>query len=146
MNNIKIEQVQLVREKGFAYVGGDSISTSEKAHQILRPLIERETVETFWAICLSTKNQIETVQLVSRGSLDATLVHPRETFRLAILSGAAAIIVGHNHPSGSSDPSNEDRRLTGRLKRSGEILGIPLLDHLVIGGETYFSFADHGWE
>lgn len=145
MNNIGIEQVQVVREKGFAYAGGDSISTSEKAHEILRPLVERETVETFWAICLNGKNQIETVQLVSRGSLGATLVHPRETFRLAVLSGAAAIIVGHNHPSGSLDPSSEDGRLTGRLRRAGEILGIPVLDHLIIGSEGYFSFADHGW-
>ena len=78
------------------------------------------------------------------GSLTASVVHPREVWKPAILSNAAAIICGHNHPSGAPQPSNEDRVLTARLVESGKLLGISILDHVIIGDGTsaYFSFAD----
>ncbi len=101
--------------------------------------------EHFWILGLNTKNVIQYADLVSLGSLSAAIVHPRETFRLAITRATANIIVGHNHPSGDTKPSQEDILLTKRLCQAGEILGINVLDHVIVGGEgTYFSFRDNG--
>jgi DNA repair protein RadC len=82
--------------------------------------------------------------VVSRGTIDATLAYPREVFRAALLSNAARIIVAHNHPSGDPTPSPADRLLTARLVSAGEILGIPLADHLVVGDGTWVSFRNLG--
>jgi DNA repair protein RadC len=101
--------------------------------------------EHFWILGLNTKNVIQYADLVSLGSLSASIVHPRETFRLAVMKATAAIIVGHNHPSGDTKPSQEDILLTKRLCQAGEILGIKVLDHVIIGSEgNYFSFCDNG--
>jgi DNA repair protein RadC len=81
---------------------------------------------------------------VSIGSLSSSLAHPREVFKPAILANAAAIILGHNHPSGEPTPSREDVELTKRLKEGAELLGIRLLDHIVIGDEKWFSFSEDG--
>lgn len=80
------------------------------------------------------------------GSLDASVVHPREVFKAAIVANAAALICAHNHPSGDPEPSREDRAITERLRQAGTLLGIPVLDHIVLGDGTthYFSFADAG--
>ena len=83
--------------------------------------------------------------LVSQGTLTASLVHPREVFAPALREAAAAIVILHNHPSGDARPSREDHEVTRRLCQVGEILGIPLLDHIVIGAEGYASFAQKGW-
>ena len=82
---------------------------------------------------------------VSEGSLTLSIVHPREVFSLAIREAAAAVIFLHNHPSGDPQPSTEDRELTRRLVAAGELLGIQVLDHLIIGDNRYLSFADQGW-
>ncbi len=101
--------------------------------------------EHFWILGLNTKNVVQYADLVSLGSLSASIVHPRETFRLAVMKATAAIIVGHNHPSGDTRPSQEDILLTKRLSQAGEILGITVLDHVIIGSEgKYFSFKDNG--
>jgi DNA repair protein RadC len=83
--------------------------------------------------------------VVSVGSLSASLVHPREAFKVAILANAASVILVNNHPSGDPEPSPEDSRVTDRLKRGGELLGIPVLDHVVIDDGRYHSFADGGF-
>jgi DNA repair protein RadC len=95
---------------------------------------------------LDQKNQVIGLHTVSIGSLTASIVHPRECFKPAILSNAAAIILAHNHPSGDCQPSREDRALTQRLVETGKLLGISVLDHIIIGDGTssYFSFADEG--
>src|SRR5207245_2331486 len=95
--------------------------------------------EAFVALHLDYKNRLDGLHVVSIGSLSASLVHPREVFKAAILSNAAAIIVVHNHPSGDPTPSREDREITARLKLSGETLGIPLLDHVIVATEGYRS-------
>ncbi len=101
--------------------------------------------EHFWILGLNIKNVVQYADLVSLGSLSASIVHPRETFRLAVMKATAAIIVGHNHPSGDTKPSQEDILLTKRLCQAGEILGIKVLDHVIIGAEgNYFSFRDNG--
>lgn len=99
--------------------------------------------EHFWAISVNTKNVVQYIELVSLGSLSASIVHPRELFRLAIIKSSAALLLCHNHPSGDTRPSQDDILLTRRLVQAGEILGIKILDHVIIG-ESYFSFRDNG--
>ncbi len=89
--------------------------------------------EHFWLACLNTKHRINFIELISLGTLDASLVHPRELFRFAILKGTSKIVIIHNHPSGDVEPSAEDRTLTTRLAEVGRIVGIELLDHIIIG-------------
>ena len=99
--------------------------------------------EHFYVMHLDTRNRVKLVELVSLGTLDQSLVHPRETFRRAIMQGSAHIIVAHNHPSGDVDPSDEDTKVTKLLFEAGQLLGIKLLDHIILGKEELFSFRDN---
>jgi DNA repair protein RadC len=101
--------------------------------------------EHFWALALSTKNQLLRMVEVSVGSLNASIVHPRELFREAVRISAASVVVVHNHPSGDPNPSGADIQLTRRLAKAGDVLGIELLDHVVIGdGGAHASLRDMG--
>ena len=100
--------------------------------------------EHFWVIGLSTRNAIQYIDLVSLGTLNASLVHPREVFRFSILKAVSSIILSHNHPSGDSEPSEEDLRITKRLVEAGKIIGIEVLDHLVIGRGSHVSLKERG--
>ncbi|MGE3152568.1 MAG: DNA repair protein RadC [Nitrospiraceae bacterium] len=101
--------------------------------------------ETFRLLLLDAKHALIRETVISEGTLTASLVHPREVFSVAVRESAAAVICVHNHPSGDPTPSAEDRTLTRRLQDAGEVLGIPVLDHVVIGDGRYVSFADRGW-
>jgi DNA repair protein RadC len=98
--------------------------------------------EEFHALLLDTKNRVLGHRLISIGSLQASIVHPREVFRPAIRCAAASLIVAHNHPSGDPQPSGEDREITKRLEDCGKIIGIPLLDHLILGRNCFYSFQE----
>lgn len=100
--------------------------------------------EYFVALLLDGKNRIIREEQVSEGSLNQSIVHPREVFCRAVKDSAAAVILIHNHPSGDPAPSREDREITRRLKEAGEILGIRVLDHIIIGDGSYFSFVESG--
>ena len=101
--------------------------------------------EAFIVISLDAAHQVIAIRMVSEGTLDRTVVHPREVYVNAITDRAAAIIVAHNHSSGSTDPSKEDQNITLRLKTAGVILGIPVLDHIIIAqGKEYYSFLEAG--
>jgi DNA repair protein RadC len=100
--------------------------------------------EEFRVLLLNAKHRVMGVHTVSIGSLTVSIVHPREVYKAAILANAAAIIGIHNHPSGNPDPSPEDHALTKRLAEAGTLLGITLLDHVIIGENTHYSFADQG--
>ena len=100
--------------------------------------------EVFKAVLLDAKHTVIRDLTISEGSLTVNIVHPREVFNAAVRESAAAVVVLHNHPSGNPDPSPEDYALTERLVEAGEILGIRVLDHIVIGDGTYVSFADKG--
>jgi len=100
--------------------------------------------EYFMSLHLNAKNQLIREVLVSVGSLSTSVVHPREVFSAAVRDSTAALIFLHNHPSGDPSPSREDRECTQRLCRAGRILGIRVLDHIILGYEEYFSFADAG--
>lgn len=98
--------------------------------------------EAFLCLSLDTRHRPLAVDLVSLGSLQSSVVHPREVFRPAVALGAAAIIIAHNHPSGEVHPSAEDEAVTDRLREAGRILGIPLLDHLILGSGRFYCFAE----
>ena len=127
------------------------VSKPEDVANILRAILSAEDEidqekEHFWVIGIYSNSIIKYVDLVTVGILDTSLVHPREVFRRAIILGVSAIFVGHNHPSGSVQPSDEDYRTTSNLRASGEILEIELIDHIIIGNGTkeYFSFKEEG--
>ncbi len=124
---------------------GMQITSSSSVHGHFGPLLADEKRERFFALLLDTKNRLLDSVRISEGSLAASLVHPREAFRPAVRAAAASVIFLHNHPSGDPTPSSEDRRITERLRRAGELLGIPMLDHVVVARDGYFSFADSGW-
>lgn len=105
--------------------------------------LRHETKEYFFAIHLDGKNRICCVDEVSVGSLNQSVVHPREVYKTALLSSAAAIILVHNHPTGDPAPSREDIEITRRLREAGEILGVKLLDHIIIG-DSFLSFVGQG--
>src|SRR5512133_1284671 len=104
----------------------------------------KETKEMFITLHLDGKNRIICMDLVSIGSLNQSIVHPREVFKTALLSNAAAIILVHQHPTGDSSPSSEDLAITRRLKEAGEIMGIKVLDHIIVGDGEYLSFVERG--
>lgn len=139
-------RVTLVRENRAAFPDGP-VRTSSDAARLLEPCFAGLDREQFLVCGLDAKNYIIGVNIVSTGTLTLSLVHPREVFKPLILMNAAAAICAHNHPSGDSTPSAEDRTLTARLKQAGELLGINLLDHIVLadGSARYYSFADEGW-
>lgn len=110
----------------------------------LSPAVRGGRKEHFVAFYLNARSQMLHYETVSIGTLSASLVHPREVFAPAISHTAAALIVAHNHPSGDCTPSSEDKDATRRLSRSGELLGIPLLDHLIVAERGFFSFKEHG--
>lgn len=116
-----------------------------QAIPFLEAALERETVEVGIAVFLSTRHEAIAFQEISRGTINTTLIHPREVLKSALLVNAACYLVAHNHPSSNPDPSPDDTRLTDRLKQAGELIGIPLVDHIVIGGHgRYFSYRAAG--
>lgn len=121
------------------------IGSSNDLFQHYYPRLRDLRHEVFKIILLDAKHAIIRDATVSEGSLTLSIVHPREVFNLAVRESAAAVVLLHNHPSGDPQPSAEDRALTARLVRAGEVLGISVLDHLIIGDKRYISFADQGW-
>ena len=122
---------------------GIQFRSSLNVYQAFKQLAELP-VETFLILHLDTKNRITAMTTISLGTLTSSLVHPREVFRAAIANLTSAVILIHNHPSGDPEPSREDVQITERLCEVGQLIGIRVLDHLVIGSGRYFSFADEG--
>ncbi len=137
-------RITLVSEGGHTAPYGP-LRDSAAAAAALRPCFADLDREQFLVCCLDAKNVSIGVNIVSIGTLTLSIVHPREVFKPAILLNACAIIAAHNHPSGDPTPSAEDRTLTTRLREAGDLLGIRLLDHLILGDERLYSFADQGW-
>jgi DNA repair protein RadC len=121
-----------------------TVTTPRESAQLLMPLLEEEPCDVFALLLLSTRHRVLAYYEVSRGTLDSTLVHPREVFKAAILANAAAIILAHVHPSGDPTPSADDRELTRRLSAAGTLLGIQVLDHIIVGHDRYVSFKELG--
>ena len=121
------------------------IQDSRTAVSMFRPCFEGLDREHFLVCGLDAKHRVIGINLVSVGSLSLSIVHPREVFKPLIVMNAAAWLCSHNHPSGDPAPSQEDRLLTKRLREVGDLLGITLLDHVILGDERHYSFADEGW-
>lgn len=142
---MNVREITLAYGKTVATVDGRRMQTPEDVAGILHAFIGNEVQEVFCVLLLNTRANVIGCVEVSRGTLSASLVHPREVFKPAILGNAANVIVGHNHPSGDPSPSGEDREVTSRLARAGKLLGIRLIDHVVVGAESaYFSFEENG--
>jgi len=136
-NEVKI---QLVRES--KPIKEYSIKTPDDAYELVKDELASLDREAFLVISLSTKNKVLGVNMVSIGSLNANVVHPRDVFKLAILQNASNIILLHNHPSGETEPSKDDIEVTHRLEEAGKLLGIEVIDHIVVGN-TFYSFLEN---
>lgn len=119
-------------------VGGPS-----DAARFMRGVFPDNSREHFVALYLDGAHKVMAFSIVATGCANSCPVHPREVFQNAILSGAISIIIGHNHPSGSTTPSAEDRKVTEVLKAAGELLGIRVLDHVIVGEDDFYSFASN---
>jgi DNA repair protein RadC len=135
---------KVVRERGTIDHALRTIKGPDDAHRLLQARADEETVEVFYVVALSSQSQVLAVFELSRGILNSSLVHPREVFRVAILAGAAGIIVAHNHPSGDPTPSADDRAVTRQLVDAGRLLDVPVYDHVLLAGDRYVSFAEAG--
>lgn len=133
---------QTIREDAPNYLSTTRFTSPQQIFEIFQDL-RLETKEHFITLHLDGKNRILCIDRVSVGSLNQSIVHPREVFKSAVYSSAAAIILVHNHPSLDPAPSREDIEITRRLKECGELLGIKLLDHIIVG-DSYVSFVEQG--
>ena len=144
----KATELKAAMELGRRYqkpsLAGASFCSSLDVASYYRPRMKDLKKETFRCALLDTKNKIIREEVVSVGSLSTSIVHPRDSFKAAIRESAAAVVFIHNHPSGDVKPSQEDILLTKRLVQAGEVLGIQVLDHIIIGDNVHFSFKDHG--
>lgn len=120
------------------------IRSPQDVHSLLSPELRYEGKEHFKALLLDTKNQVIRIRTISIGSLNASLIHPRELFREAIMAASASVIVAHNHPSGDPTPSHEDIEVTKRLLAAGKVIGIDVLDHVVVGDGKFVSLKERG--
>lgn len=142
---LDIVSVRLKKEDTIFYTL-PYIKNDEDAASLFREFLSDMDREVVALLTLDSKMKPINLSVVSMGTLNNSLVHPREVFKTAILSNARSVMLGHNHPSGDPEPSKEDIQITARLQQVGELLGIELLDHIVIGrGDRYRSFARDGY-
>jgi len=143
---IPLWTTKLVKEDQLPIPDGASgyVSSPRDGYTLLRPYAEGEIQENLWVILLNTKRRVIGIERVYRGTLDTTPVRVAEIMRPAILAGASAIIVAHNHPSGDTTPSGSDVAMTKRVIDAGDLLGISVLDHLVISDENSTSMREVG--
>ncbi len=144
MYEIPIVRLEIVRDSGERML---QVSCPEDVVGVARSYIGNEDREHMIALLLDTKNKINGVHTVSIGTLNSSIIHPREVFKAAIMGNAAALILIHNHPSGDPNPSQEDLEVTRRIREAGELIGIPLLDHIILGDGSHVSLKERGeWE
>ena len=140
---IPIYKVSLVRDGSYKSPS-KAITSPPDAFSILEGYMQGLDREHFVVLLLDIKNKVIGINTVSIGNLDTSIAHPREVFKPAILSNAGSILLAHNHPSGDPEPSKEDIEITRRLVKAGEILGIDVIDHLILGDGCYRSLKEEG--
>jgi len=133
----RLEDYSVARDKPL-------VKTPDDVVGVVRSRLKGKQKEHFLALLLDTRNQLIKVSEISIGSLDTSVVHPREVFKEAISASAASVIFAHNHPSGDPEASEDDIELTKRLAKAGEIVGIDVLDHIIIGDKKYLSLKREG--
>lgn len=141
---VNIVSLKLVKESSILYQKR-SVCSPRDGYELLKQFLDDKDREHFIVVSLDTKNQPVSINVCHIGSLNASIVHPREVMKSAILSNAASIIVGHNHPSGKAEPSREDIEVTKRLVEAGKIIGIEVLDHIIVGDGTFTSLKEKGY-
>ena len=141
LESISIVRIKLIKEKG-AYYSAKSITNPGELASVARRFLDNTDREVFLTVNFSTANTINSIHIVSIGSLDRAIVHPREVFKAAILSNASSIALVHNHPSGRLIPSQEDIDITRKLVQCGEILSIKVIDHIIVSDDQHLSFAE----
>ncbi|MQA31759.1 MAG: DNA repair protein RadC [Luteitalea sp.] len=144
LRELRLRYVLKRDHDGQPVMTGRRLGSPPESAAFLIPLLQEEPSEVFVAVFMSTRQRVIAYHEVSRGTIDSTVVHPREVFKAAILANAAALILAHGHPSGDPTPSADDIELTRRLAAAGTLLGIEVLDHLVIGDGRYVSFKELG--
>lgn len=146
---MRLYNYKIVREKTEVYYDGrKSLTSPYSIYEVLKEYYEQNfdmDKEHFSIIMLDTKNKVIGVNLVSMGTLNQTLTHPREIFRPAIMAAANSIFLCHNHPSGNSTPSVEDVSITKRLTEAGQLLGIQVLDHIILGNDNFTSLRQENY-
>lgn len=135
-------RIALVRDGDSEYA--QKIRGGVDVFRLLKDELIGADRERFLVLLLDNRYRVLAIEEVAVGSVSQALVHPREVYKSAVLANATALICVHNHPSGDPAPSDEDRSVTRRLKEAGDLLGIALLDHVIIGSETYHSFKEAG--
>ena len=142
MDETKLNVVRIKLIDDTPLFGNELIQSADDAIFLMQKELRNCDRETFCALHLNAKGKPLSMSVVSIGELNSTLVHPREVFKASILSNASAVIFMHNHPSGELTPSEEDKKATKRLEMAGQILGIPVVDHIIVGEnkDNYYSF------
>lgn len=140
-------RVELVKESASNYnISNESLTNPLMVAKLLNKIfnLENQTDEHFVMLCLNTKNKIIGAFEICIGTIDTSLVNIRGIMQRALLCNASRIMIAHNHPSGNSEPSNEDKKTTENIRKACDLIGIPLLDHIIIGEDKYFSFKGEG--
>jgi len=122
-----------------------SITNPKDIFNIISPVLKGESQENFLVLCLNVRNKLNGYFLVSKGTVDETLVHPRDVFKSAIITNSSSVVLVHNHPGETLRPSREDVATTNRLIETGRIIGIPVLDHIIVNDENYLSLKEEGY-
>lgn len=137
--------IRLVTESQVFYDGKKMSNAALVAEFLMSIGLHEKAQEEFYSLYLNTKNKIVGFEMVSKGTLNSSLVHPREVFKGALLANAHAIILAHNHPSGEVDPSHADKSVTEILVKAGQLLNVEVLDHVILGCTgSYFSLREKG--
>ena len=140
---VDLVSIRMIREGSVIY-RDRKINSPQDAVNLIRAFLENADREQLIVCCINTKNEPTAIHTASIGSLNSSIVHPREIFKVAILSNSSSIIIFHNHPSGDPTPSNEDINITHRLNEAGKIIGIDLIDHIIIGEKEFVSLKEKG--
>ncbi|WP_336990908.1 RadC family protein [Bacillus toyonensis] len=141
---VNIVRLKMVKEGSLLYKER-RIKSPEDASVLLKQFLGEVDREYFIVLCLDTKNQPTAINVCHIGSLNASIVHPREVLKPAIISNATSIIVAHNHPSNDPTPSREDIEVTKRLAEAGKIIGVELLDHVIVCSDSFVSLKEKGY-
>ena len=132
------------RKHGAEALLREKISSSKDAFEYMRSFLGEQPYEEFWILILNRANRIRNKVCISEGGVAGTIADPKKIFKIALENGGSYLILAHNHPSGNTSPSDTDIKLTQKLKEAGKLMEMPVIDHIILGDEKYFSFADEG--
>jgi len=149
ISSARAEQILAALELGKRFLSTHEgervlIRCPEDVFQVLRPQLGARAQEVFVAVLLNSKNQVLKTETVSIGTVNASIVHPREVFKPAISASATSVVLAHNHPTGSPEPSREDILITRRMEKTGRIMGIDIVDHVIVAADKYVSLKERG--